>query len=154
MLSLDYIKHSYYHFKILEKGVIRLIDFSSIHHVSLPVTDLEKAKMFYGNVLGLKEIKRPPFDFPGAWYEVGQQQLHLIVYEEAQTLRRIDNLDTKDGHLAIRVTNYYETLAYLKQQNVDIDTRPKSTSGFAQIFCKDPDNNLIEFNVEQSELDV
>jgi len=131
-----------------------LIDFASIHHVSLPVTDLEKAKTFYGDVLGLKEIERPPFDFPGAWYQIGQQQLHLIVYESAQTLRRRDNMDTKDGHLAIRVMDYYETLAYLKCQNVEIDARPKSTSGFAQIFCKDPDNNLIEFNVEQSELDA
>lgn len=131
-----------------------MIDFASIHHVSLPVTDLEKAKTFYGDVLGLKEIGRPPFDFPGAWYQIGQQQLHLIVYESAQTLRRIDNMDTKDGHLAIRVTDYYETLAYLKRQNIEIDVRPKSVSGFAQIFCKDPDNNLIEFNVEQSELDA
>src|SRR5699024_631712 len=95
--------------------------FASIHHVSLPVTDLEKAKTFYGDILGLKEIERPPFDFPGAWYQIGQQQLHLIVYESAQTLRRRDNMDTKDGHLAIIVTDYYDTFNFLKCYIYDID---------------------------------
>jgi glyoxylase I family protein len=47
----------------------------SIHHVSLPIAnlerakqlaDLERAKQFYQEVLGLQEINRPRFDFPGA----------------------------------------------------------------------------------------
>jgi catechol 2,3-dioxygenase-like lactoylglutathione lyase family enzyme len=37
-----------------------------IHHVSLPVNDPERSKEFYGSVLGLGEIERPLFDFPGA----------------------------------------------------------------------------------------
>ena len=48
----------------------------TIHHVSIPITDLEHSKKFYGEILGLKEIDRPPFDFPGDWYQVGDRQLH------------------------------------------------------------------------------
>lgn len=129
-----------------------MVVFESIHHVSLAVTDLEKAKIFYGEILGLKEIDRPPFDFPGAWYQIGNQQLHLIVHKEAHTLRSTEKIETKDGHFAIRVKNYYETLKYLKEKQVEIEERPDSVSGFAQIFCKDPDNNLIELNVDQQEL--
>ncbi|QUW21588.1 VOC family protein [Sporosarcina sp. Marseille-Q4063] len=129
-----------------------MIDFKSIHHVSLSVTDLEKAKQFYGEILGLKEINRPNFDFPGAWYKIGNQQLHLIVFQDSETLRNNRQVETKDGHFAIRVHDYYQTLAYLKDKGVQVTENPNSTSGFAQIFCTDPDNNLIEFNVDQASL--
>ena len=51
-----------------------------LHHVAVSVTDLERAQHFYGEVLGFRELERPPFDFPGAWYELGDRQLHLIVH--------------------------------------------------------------------------
>jgi len=55
----------------------------ALHHVSIPVADLERAKQFYNEILGLTEITRPPFDFPGAWYQEGDRQLHLIVHDES-----------------------------------------------------------------------
>src|SRR3712207_7383782 len=40
-----------------------------IEHVAVVVTDVARAKRFYGEVLGLTEAPRPEsFDFPGAWY--------------------------------------------------------------------------------------
>ncbi len=126
-----------------------MIRVESIHHVSLSVTNLSKAKHFYGTLLGFKELKRPPFDFPGAWYQIGEQQLHLIVHESSTTLRNKNEINSKDGHFAIRVKDYHETLHYLKGVGIEIREKPKSTSGFAQIFCMDPDHNLIEFNVDQ-----
>jgi catechol 2,3-dioxygenase-like lactoylglutathione lyase family enzyme len=129
-----------------------LIKVESIHHVSLSVTDLQKAKHFYGTMLGLQELERPNFDFPGAWYQVGDQQLHLIVHLDSSTLRTDQNINSRDGHFAIRVKDYYETLKHLKDLGIEITEKPESTSGFAQIFCVDPDLNLIEFNVDQDSL--
>ncbi|WP_077624585.1 VOC family protein [Sediminibacillus massiliensis] len=129
-----------------------MIGFESLHHVSLAVTDIDRAKDFYGNILGLKEIDRPGFDFPGAWYQIGSQQLHLISYPGSETIREKGEMETKDGHFAIRVKDYHQTLNFLKKQNVDVLEKPDSISGFAQIFCMDPDHNLIEFNVDQSSL--
>jgi catechol 2,3-dioxygenase-like lactoylglutathione lyase family enzyme len=116
------------------------------------VTDLEKAKHFYEQILCLKEISRPNFDFPGAWYEIGNQQLHLIQYPNAQTIRADKHLSSREGHFALRVQDYEETLAWLKKHNVEILEKPNSKSGFAQIFCADPDGNLIELNVDQNDL--
>jgi catechol 2,3-dioxygenase-like lactoylglutathione lyase family enzyme len=129
-----------------------LIKYKSLHHVSLTVTDLEKAKYFYEKILCLKELKRPAFDFPGAWYQIENQQLHLIVYPESQTIRTNKTLNSKEGHFALRVENYYDTLNWLKQNNVEIIEKPYGVSGFAQIFCADPDGNLIELNVDQIDL--
>ncbi|WP_413379946.1 VOC family protein [Alkalihalobacillus sp. 1P02AB] len=130
-----------------------MFEIESIHHVSLSITNLEKAKFFYGTILGFQEIERPDFDFPGAWYQIGNQQLHLIVHSTSDTLRKGD-IQTKDGHFAIRVKDYKKTLQYLKNKGIEIVEKPNSDSGFAQIFCMDPDRNLIELNVDQAMLRV
>ena len=131
-----------------------MIELDNFHHVSITVTDLEKAKHFYGDILGFPEIERPNFDFPGAWYQLGQQQLHLIVFPEAETLRASDSIQTKDGHFALRVKDYKQTRDYLQSQGVHILEKPYSQSGFSQIFCADPDGNLIELNVDQKDLNL
>lgn len=131
-----------------------MIEFKSLHHISLTVSDLAKAKEFYGNILGLTEINRPPFDFPGAWYQIGNQQLHLIEDKEHQSLQNEEGINTRARHFAIRVGNYAETVAYLQKKQVEIVERPNSVSGFAQIFCQDPDGNIIEFHVDQNDLAV
>ncbi|WP_404442775.1 VOC family protein [Sutcliffiella horikoshii] len=125
---------------------------SDLHHVSLAVNDVEEAKHFYGTLLGFPELKRPDFDFPGAWYQIGNSQLHLIENKQAETLRYKDNIDSRDGHFAIRVEDYYQTVEFLESKGIEIVQKPNSKSGFAQIFCMDPSNNLIEFNVEQKDL--
>ena len=48
------------------------------HHYSLDVSDIEVSRRFYGDLLGLSEIDRPDFGIPGAWYQAGPVQLHLI----------------------------------------------------------------------------
>ncbi|MBM7551563.1 VOC family protein [Thalassobacillus pellis] len=127
-----------------------MIEIDYLHHVSLSVTDLEKSKEFYGEVLGFQEIDRPDFDFPGAWYQIGdKQQLHLIVYPHSETIRKSDQLESKESHFAIRVKSYDQTLEHLKNRGIKVDEKPNSRSGFAQIFCQDPDNHLIEFHVPQ-----
>ena len=50
-----------------------------VHHVSVCVTDMEAARTFYVDVLGFRERgDRPDFGFPGAWFDVGGRQVHLI----------------------------------------------------------------------------
>jgi glyoxylase I family protein len=41
--------------------------FKQFTHVSITVTDVAKAREFYSGLLGLQEIARPAFDFPGIW---------------------------------------------------------------------------------------
>lgn len=119
-----------------------------IHHISITVKNLEKAKAFYEQVMGLKEMERPPFDFPGAWYAVGAgQQLHLIVHE-GETLRQ-GGIDTRDGHFALRVASYKETKAWLEEQGVPFEARPHAKAGFPQIYVLDPDRNVIELNADK-----
>ena len=51
-----------------------MIIVASLHHISVVVTDLARAKAFYSEVLGLRELSRPAFDFGGAWYELNVER--------------------------------------------------------------------------------
>jgi catechol 2,3-dioxygenase-like lactoylglutathione lyase family enzyme len=119
-----------------------------LHHVSLPVSNLERSKAFYGEVLRLKEVARPDFDFDGAWYQIGEGQLHLIV-DETMPREAEQKINSRALHFALRVEDYYETAEWLKKHNITIVEKPDSKSGFAQIFCCDPDGHIIELHVEQ-----
>ncbi|HUL49102.1 MAG TPA: VOC family protein [Gemmatimonadales bacterium] len=132
-----------------------MIELLALHHVSLPVTDLARSRRFYREVLGLEEMPRPPFDFPGAWYRVGSGQLHLIVHDRPTLRAR--GVDSHDVHFAIRVRGYRDTLAALRVHGYTSDAtdellrireQPAGRAGFPQIFLLDPDRHVIELNAE------
>ena len=132
-----------------------MIEIRRLHHVALAVTNLERSKAFYGDVLGLHEIPRPPFDFAGAWYAVGDGQLHLIVHN--QPTLRTRGIDSHDSHFAMRVKSYQETLAFLQSRGYSADAgdetkrlreNPAGKAGFPQIFILDPDRHVVELNAE------
>ena len=133
-----------------------------LHHVSLPVRDLARSRAFYEDVIGLRPLPRPPFDFAGAWYALGStQQLHLIdaAASPAPTLRGERPVDARDVHFAVRVSSYAEAAAHLRALGYAPDaadparrTResPAGASGFMQLFLLDPDGHVIELNAERS----
>lgn len=128
-----------------EHGMIGIED---LHYVSLAVAELERAKRFYGEVLGLEEIERPAFPFPGAWYRIGGRQLHLIVRGGARTLRGTREPDSRDGHVALRVRSYRAALERLRAQGVPLVEKPVNATPWPQIFLTDPDGNVIELNAD------
>ena len=123
-----------------------MIEVIGLHHISINVTDLLRAKHFYGEVLGLEEIARPGFDFAGAWYRLGSSQLHLIVHDGARTLRHTQDVDSRDGHFALRVSGWTESLAHLRQLGVRAVEKFENRTDWAQVFITDPDGNIIELN--------
>ncbi|MBD2626852.1 VOC family protein [Trichormus variabilis] len=108
-------------------------------HTAILVTDLERSENFYGKVLGLAKIDRT-LKYPGAWYQIGNYQIHLIVSSSVPT----DNQNEKWGrnpHIAFCVADLEAAKTELINQNYSIQA---SASGRAAIFTKDPDGNVIE----------
>ncbi len=120
-----------------------------LHHVSLTISNLTKSKAFYRDILCLEELERPDFDFEGAWFRIGKGQLHLIV-DESLPKDPKQIIDSRGPHFAVRVDAYDKTAQWLKENQIEILEKPNSRSGFAQIFCCDPDGNIIELHVEQT----
>ena len=126
-----------------------MIEVETLHHVSISVTDLTRARQFYGEVLGLREIARPPFDFPGAWYQLGDRQLHLLAHPGTRTLRGTTAIDSREGHYGIRVRSYRRTLEHLEARGISYRGKPRNLTPWPQIYVTDPDGNVIEFNAER-----
>ncbi|WP_413378166.1 VOC family protein [Alkalihalobacillus sp. 1P02AB] len=120
--------------------------YEGIHHVSLSVTDLDRARTFYTDILEFKECRRPKLKSNGAWYQIGSTQLHLIEYE-GKTLRRTTEIDKSDGHFAVRVTDMKEMTRKLREASIDYEEVPNSKTGWHQVYVTDRDGNIIEFNV-------
>ena len=127
-----------------------------IHHVGIVVKRLTDAYVFYREVLGLAEIERPAsFDFRGAWFALGDGQLHLIERQGA-TLRLGKPVDSRDVHFAVRVDDFDATLAQLRAAGYRDDVpadhprwlkwNRRPNAGFPQIFILDPDRHVIELN--------
>lgn len=142
-----------------------ILNGASLHHVSLPVTNVERSRTFYRDVLGLREIPRPQFDFPGAWFTLGNtgQQLHLIGTGSGAapgTYRSQTSVDSRDIHFAIRVSSYAAALRGLRKlgysKNADwslqMKVSPTATAGFPQIYILDPDRHVIEINAEHLDM--
>jgi len=122
---------------------------TSIHHVAIGVSDLDRARRFYTRVLGLEEIPRPAFDFAGAWFRAGPQQIHLIVRGQTHVRHdQDDDLNTRGDHFALRVRSYRETVEHLRAVGIAFEERPHNKTPWPQIYILDPDGHTIELNAE------
>jgi len=115
---------------------------SRLHHVSFTVSDIDAARRFYGEVLGFSEIERPDFGFPGAWFEIGDVQVHLIVPPEGAPVDRPPpSLSPVAGHAAFQIDDYEAVRDELRDRGVEVlETAPS----VGQLFVRDPDGNVIE----------
>jgi len=107
-----------------------------IDHCSVIITDVERSRRFYHDVLGLKEIHKPrTFDFVVIWFDLGDQHLHLLLK---------DRLDTRSPrHFALRVTNAATARTYFRDLGIATEeTTP--IPGADRFFIHDPDGNRIE----------
>jgi len=123
-----------------------MLKIEDLHHVSIAVVDVERSRAFYKSILALDQIERPDFDFPGVWFRLGSRQAHLVQHLDAKTLRGTCEIDSRDGHLALRVSSYRETLEHRIRLVVPFLDRPVNPAPWPRIYITDPDGNVIELN--------
>jgi catechol 2,3-dioxygenase-like lactoylglutathione lyase family enzyme len=109
---------------------------SGIHHVSIVVPDMEQAVAWYRDRLGLVEVKRPTnFVTPVRWFELGEQQIHLIPADEPDAV--------SPRHFAIHVDDCRAARETLAGRGVEVrETVP--IAGADRFFVQDPAGNNLE----------
>lgn len=113
----------------------------TLHHASLIVSDTAASLIFYCDIIGLQQTDRPDLGFPGAWLQLGGQQIHLLELENPDPTTGRPEHGGRDRHVALSV----QELAPIQQVLDKTGTAyTLSKSGRLALFCRDPDGNALE----------
>jgi catechol 2,3-dioxygenase-like lactoylglutathione lyase family enzyme len=115
-----------------------------IHHATFLTSDLTNACAFYEGVLGLQlSPNRPQMSFDGVWYDIApNQQLHLMLLPNPETDLPRPEHGGRDHHIALIVKDLAKLKARLDAAGI---ASTQSQSGRRALFCRDPDQNALEF---------
>ena len=120
-----------------------MLEITAIAHVSVLVHDTTRSLRFYHGVLGLKvNPQRPDLGYPGAWLDVGDQQIHLLELPGGENRSDRPAHGGRDYHTALYVAQLDALKRALEQAGVAYTL---SKSGRRALFCRDPDGNALEF---------
>jgi catechol 2,3-dioxygenase-like lactoylglutathione lyase family enzyme len=97
-----------------------------------------EARAFYGDLLGLPELKKPPnlAVRGGVWFALGSQQLHLGVEEDFRPARK--------AHPAFLVPDLDGLRARLEQRGF-APYEDEPLAGYKRFYVADPFGNRLEF---------
>lgn len=112
---------------------------ASIHHiqVAIPVDGETKAREFYGTVLGLEEIAKPPnlSRRGGVWFQTDNLPVHLGVDHAFHPAEK--------AHVAFQVVGLTSLVQRLAAAGY-VTTEDESLPGFARCYVSDPFGNRTE----------
>jgi catechol 2,3-dioxygenase-like lactoylglutathione lyase family enzyme len=113
-----------------------MIHVTHIDHCTILVTDVAKARHFYGELLGLCEVPAPrEFDFVAIWYDLGGQYLHLLQKPEPDT--------PSPRHFCLHVADVKSARDDLRAKGLTI-TETVKIAAADRFFVRDPDGNRVE----------
>lgn len=106
-------------------------------NVTVPAEFETATKTFYGSVIGLSEIPKPVGSRQnmGAWYQLGDLQLHLSV-EETQQL--------SDRHVGYQVVDIETAELAFVSAGIEIIPDKRPLAGQSRFYVRDPGGNLLE----------
>lgn len=121
-----------------------MIKINRLMHTGLIIGDLQRSRAFYEGLLGFTpNPDRPSFGFEGVWYDIGANQVHLMVVPNPYTEVIHPEHGGRDIHIAFSVDDVEAVCAELDKAGIPYS---KSKSGRAAVFCRDPDGNALEFS--------
>ncbi|WP_066742372.1 VOC family protein [Cupriavidus sp. D384] len=139
---------------------------TKLAHYSIRTTDLERSCAFYERVLGFRRGYRPPFDFPGAWLYMGDDEryfgtVHIIGIDpnnpDGLTAYLGDKSLPEAGtgtvdHIAFLATGVAVMWEALRAEGIAWRDRTVPSLGLHQVFIEDPSGVTIELNYPAEEV--
>ncbi len=116
-------------------------------HVAIKAADLAATIAFYSKVIGLQQVPRPPFDFPGAWLGLssGEALVHLYAGARARDASGATLVGSAAvDHVSFWARGHEAQRARLTAFGLPYRSQPVPANALAQLFVYDPNGVLIE----------
>lgn len=125
------------------------IQAKAFDHITIICADLTATRRFYVDFLGMQEVARPAFKFPGLWFQLGPVQVHATEQSpesgHAGWASQGNTIVSRGHHFAFAVDDVAKTLDTVAAFNIriasNLQTRP---DGYKQLYVYDPDGHLVE----------
>lgn len=123
---------------------------TGLDHVNLRCrpSDLPAVRRFWGEVVGLEEGWRPPFDFPGLWFWQGDRAVVHISARMAEDAPMPPPESGIFGHVALRAEGIEEARERLRRLGVAWREAPVPGMKLHQIFLQDPTGATVELTFD------
>ena len=123
-----------------------------IHHIALNVKDLDRAEIFYTDVLGFQVTNRFSKGLRHLMLETGNAAIALFESPELEVKEAISLL-SEEGylHLALEAdpADFENIIKELQSKNIHIDNGPVKRGDGESIYFNDPDDNHLEIHCDK-----
>ncbi len=118
-------------------------EITGCHHVAICVRDIDDARRFYGEILSLVELERPPAiakNFRSAWYQIGSSELHVV---ENAAFEPLDS--PLAPHIALATSDFDVVTAQIAERGGEFAFGPgPGLDGILRAVIHDPTGNPLE----------
>lgn len=124
-----------------------------LFHLAIKTANLEATRAFWTGVIGLREIARPDFGYPGAWLACGQPggQAIIHVYAGGPALGAAGQVPSGTGaidHVSLACSGYHAYVARFRAAQLDWREFLVPGTTLWQLFVYDPSGVQLELTFE------
>jgi lactoylglutathione lyase len=135
-----------------------MINISSVDHIGIRVTDLDRAMRFYG-ALGFELHWKDANDAVAVAKNANDVEINLVYNANADAGGKNILMDVGEKypgytHIALRVESIKATIETLREHGIRITQGPVSfgRDGHVSVFVRDPDLNVVELRGREEDL--
>ncbi len=124
-----------------------------LFHLAIKTANLDATRAFWVGVIGLREIARPDFGYPGAWLACGQPggQAIIHVYAGGPALGDAGQVPSGTGaidHVSLACSGYHAYIARFRAARLDWREFLVPGTTLWQLFVHDPSGVQLELTFE------
>ena len=122
---------------------------TDLHHLAIKTGDVDASVEFYNEVIGSHSVKRPNFNFPGAWLQFGETMIHLYGGDAAKNVEGShDHGSAAIDHIALSAHGFDEMRGICEARDLDWRQFDIPSFNLWQLFVHDPSGVLVELNFD------
>ena len=125
---------------------------TDLHHLAIKPHAVDAPVEFYIEIIGAHSVKRPNFNFPGAWLQFGETMIHLYGGDAAKNKGGgHDQGSAAIDHIALSARGFDDMRKTIEERNLNWRQFDIPSFNLWQSFVHDPNGVLVELNFDTTQ---